>query len=151
MRPLEVVRSESRLDALFAKTAGITDIEVQAHWARYLCILVSGYLETSIKEILSEYTRRRADPTVRNYVETQLEWFQNPSLEKVAQLLGAFDKSAVSTIDALDQSTKDAVNSINNNRNSIAHGRNVGIGITTLAGYYGETKKFVAAIANFFQ
>jgi hypothetical protein len=143
MKPLPIVSFERRLEDLFGKTGAITDLQTQAHWSRYLCVLVSSYLEVSVREALSQYTRNRAQPNVLNYVESQLNWFQNPNLERISQLLGAFDPDISVKVAALDQATKDAINSINNNRNQIAHGRDVGIGVATITLYYSEAKRFV--------
>jgi hypothetical protein len=143
MKPLELHRFESRLDELFNKTGVITDTQAQAHWARYLCVLVSGYIETSVRETVSQYTRNRANATVLNYVDSQLAWFQNPKIDKINQLLHAFDPSIAAKIGALDDATKNAVDSIVNNRHQIAHGRDVGIGAVTIKNYYAEVKKFV--------
>ena len=47
MKNIEVIRYQQRLDDLFKKIVAFAeDIELQSHWARYLCILVSGFLET---------------------------------------------------------------------------------------------------------
>ena len=143
MKPFEVHKFESRLDELFDKTGIITDTQAQAHWARYLCVLVSGYIETSVRETVSQYTRNHASPTVLNYVDSQLAWFQNPKIDKINQLLHAFDPNIAGRIGALDDAMKNAVDSVVNNRHQIAHGRDVGIGAVTIKDYYAEVKKFV--------
>lgn len=143
MKPLELHKFESRLDELFNKTGVITDTQAQAHWARYLCVLVSGYIETSVRETVSQYTRNRASATVLNYVDSQLAWFQNPKIDRINQLLNAFDPGIATKIGALDDATKNAVDSVVNNRHQIAHGRDVGIGAVTIKNYYTEVKKFV--------
>lgn len=46
MKPLDVVSFEHRLDSLFERIIDLgDDLEMQANWAKYLCVLVSGYLE----------------------------------------------------------------------------------------------------------
>ena len=72
MRNTEVVRFEQRLDDLFAKIEDVPDLELKSHWARYLCILVSGYLETSVRAIYGEYSKNRANDNVANYVIADL-------------------------------------------------------------------------------
>lgn len=47
---------KDRLDVMFALAAKQgADEEVLSHWARYLCVLTSGFIEVSLKSILSEY------------------------------------------------------------------------------------------------
>ena len=51
----EVARLEKQLDAAFQRVKGLgpaADIEVQSDFARYLCVLVSGYLEKSVAELM---------------------------------------------------------------------------------------------------
>ena len=83
MRSVKVAREQQRLDNMFAKINEIQrispdDLDLQAHWARYLCILVSGFLENSISTIYIEYTKKKATPQIASFVEKELEKFQNP-------------------------------------------------------------------------
>lgn len=144
----EVLRSQSRLDDLFEKVSSLPDDpELQAHWSKYLCVLVSGFLETSIREIFSEYTKTKASPKIINYVEKQLERFQNPNVESVLQLAGAFDPSWRSNLEnTVDEEVLSAVNSIVTNRHGIAHGRNVGLSYAVMYQYYVNSRKLVELI-----
>jgi hypothetical protein len=90
MKNIEVVRYQQRLDSLFEKVKDISDIELQSHWARYLCILVSGYLETSVRAIYNEYSRKRTDENVANYVSSRLKGFQSPKMANIVDLTRAF-------------------------------------------------------------
>jgi hypothetical protein len=79
MKQPEIHRLEQRLDLLFRKAAALSeDLELQAHFARYLCVLVSGYLEAAISEIYSDYARRKGHPNLATYVKRQMKRFQNP-------------------------------------------------------------------------
>lgn len=144
----EVLRSRSRLDSLFEKVSDLSDDpELQAHWSRYLCVLVSGFLETSIREIFSEYTKTKASPKIVNYVEKQLEGFRNPNVESVLQLAGAFDPSWRSELeDTVGEEVLAAVNSIVTNRHGIAHGRTVGLSYSVMHEYYINSCKLVEFI-----
>lgn len=141
----EVLRSRSRLDDLFNKVSDLSeDPELQAHWSRYLCVLVSGFLETSIQEIFREYTKTKASPKIVNYVEKQLERFQNPNAESVLQLAGAFDPSWRFELEnTVDEEVLAAVNSIVTNRHGIAHGRTVGLSYSVMREYYVNSCKLV--------
>ncbi len=113
------------------------DPELQAHWARYMCVLVSGFLETSVRSIYSEYAKEKASPNVVNFVQNQLKQFQNPNMEKLLQLAGQFNPQWREWLEAatLDE-PKAAVDSIVSNRHAIAHGIQVGITLSQVKRYY---------------
>ena len=62
MKNASLVRQLQRLNWLIDNTrrASGDQLELQAHWGRYLCVLVAGFLENAIGEIYSEYARRAA-------------------------------------------------------------------------------------------
>jgi len=131
-----------RLDALFAKIDDLPagDIEIQSHWARYLCVLVGGFIDFAVQEIHIEYSRAHgAAPTVLQYVESRLRRTYNFNTEDILQLAGAFDPLiALELREELQGEPKDAIDSINNNRNLIAHGADVGITYVRIKRYYEE-------------
>ena len=57
------------IDDLFKKTkvAVGDNIEMQSHWAKYLCILSAGFLETALSEIYIEFSKTAASEPVANY------------------------------------------------------------------------------------
>lgn len=138
MSRAEVVRQQQQLDHLFTQIGSFSgDVELQSHWARYLCVLVSGFLETSVRAIYSSYARTKAAPYVANYVEARLKDFQNPKMGKILELTRAFSaewEDALRT--ATEGEPKDAVDSIVANRHRIAHGESVGITYDRMCRYY---------------
>lgn len=138
MKTLEAVRYKQRLDDLFAQISAFSeDLELQSQWARYLCILVSGFLEVSICAIYNQLARRCASPSVANFVECRLGDFQNPRMGKIIELTKAFNPQWASDLEAKTEGEiKDAVNSIVANRNQIAHGKDVGITYIRIKNYY---------------
>jgi len=144
----EAVRYRNRLDDLFNSVGTLgANPELQSHWAKYLCILVSGYLEVAIKEIYREFVGQRADRRVLSFVEAQLNGFQNPNVQKISELAGGFDKDWGKEIsDSLDEELRDHINSIVSNRHQIAHGRDVGLSYTRMRDYYQSSLKLVDLI-----
>ena len=55
MRLLELHRRKQHLDHLFGEARALPDPELKSHWARYLCVLVSGFVETSVLALYREY------------------------------------------------------------------------------------------------
>ena len=119
------VQAKDRLDGLFDKVNEFAgDLELQSHWARYLCVRVSGFIEISVRAILVEYAKNRSDRSIANYVERQLNRFQNPNMERLVQLLQSFNPAwAAELKDATKGEPKDAIDSIRANRNRIAHAK----------------------------
>jgi hypothetical protein len=147
MNDAEVLKGQQRLDHIFKQVGGITDLELQAHFSRYLCILVAGFLETSIRRFYSRYARNGASPQVANYVEIHLKWFQNPTMNKILDVARAFDPSWETQL-RLDTEgdLKDAIESIMANRHNIAHGGATGISYAVIKNYYDRSIKVLELI-----
>lgn len=154
MRSSKIVREQQYLDNLFAKISNIQrispdDIDLQAHWARYLCILVSGFLENSISTIYIEYAKKKATPQITNFVEHKLERFQNPNMEKNFQLMASFDEEWGKQFKIRTEGEiKAAVNSIVKLRNDIAHGKSVSTTYINIKNYYQSSKKLLDVIED---
>lgn len=134
----DVSRTKQRLDHLFERIRVLSDDpEIHSHLAKYLCVLVSGFLETSIRSIYGRYARTRAVPQVANYVERELSFFQNPTMGKILELVGSFNPEWEAELRAaVEGQLKDAVDSIVANRHRIAHGESVGLTFVRIKEYY---------------
>ena len=141
----EIDRQRKRLDATFerASKAG-TDLELSSDLARYLCVLVAGFLEQAVIEIALEHVRKHSHISIQRHVENRLRRFTSANTQNVIDLLGGFDPDWRIDLEAyLVDEHKDAINSVVNLRHTIAHGRYTG---TTLAGvqnYYKVVKRVV--------
>lgn len=138
MNNVDVVRYQKRLDTLFKHVALMADNpELQSHWARYLCILVSGFIEVAVRALYSGYAKNKAAPFVVNYVERSLERLQNPNMEKILSIAVSFSPEWEAELrSATDGELKDAVDSVVANRNSISHGQDVGLTYVRVSDYY---------------
>jgi hypothetical protein len=139
-----------KLDETFerAKKAG-PDPELQSDFARYLCVLVSGFIEKALVELMLEYTRQRSDPSIQRYVENRLRNVTNVNAQRLQELLGAFDSGWRSDLEKyLVDERKAALDSIINLRNTIAHGQSVGVTYIRIRGYYEHVQKVIDHIAD---
>ena len=145
----EVSRLRQQLDATFERVKGVDfDSELQADYAKYLCILVSGYIERAVIELVLEHTRLCA-PTLLRFVEQRTRRLPNMNSYHIQELLGSFDLEWREKIDdILVDEWKDAVDSIVNLRNNIAHGRSIGATYHTVSGYYQRVKHVIDEVAN---
>lgn len=148
----EIKSLTQRLDATFErvhKVLGGLDPENQADYARYLCVLVSGYLERAVCECLIEHARKRGDGKLQRFVEIQLGRFANAKAGKIIAFLDQFDTNwSVEASALLSDQKKDAVDSIVSTRHLIAHGRSVGITYAMVKQYYDAVKDVVTELQN---
>ena len=120
-----------------------------SHWARYLCVLTSGYVEVSLRATLADYVRTRARPEILNYVESQLERITNLNEERVYQLLTAFRPQWDEVFRRLrSDEQKDALDSVVANRNQLAHGASVGLTLARMTDYYRQITSVVDLIGR---
>ncbi len=122
---------------------------MQSDFAKYLCILVSGYVETAVTELLLEHSRRNAAPTVQRYVEAHTRRLTNLNSERLQQLLGSFDPDwRQSLSQLLVDEKKDALDSVVSLRNKIAHGESVGLTYQRIIGYFKHIKPVVEKVED---
>ena len=145
-----VASDEQRLDAVFARVGALQhDPELLSDFAKYLCILVSGYLEKSLAELVLEHSRQVGAPSLQRFVESKTKRFANANAERIAQLLGSFDPGWKSSIESfLVDEYKAAVDSVVGLRNNIAHGVSVGITYASMLEYYKRIKAVVEEVAK---
>jgi hypothetical protein len=150
MNNREVARQHQRLESLIKNTlkASNDDLNLQAHWARYLCILVAGFLENALKEIYSEYIKSKASKPIADYAVSNLMSLQNPKANKFLELAGAFQREWRDSLELFIQENgrKDAIDSIMKNRHEIAHGKDTGITIARIDTYLKRSVEVVEFI-----
>jgi hypothetical protein len=102
-----------------------SETAVQAAFAQYLCVRVSGLVDACIGHILSVHLAHPANrPTARRFAEIRLGNVTNLNARRLSRLLGEFDAQWQVELDAfLDVERRDALDSLVANRNAIAHGR----------------------------
>lgn len=148
----EVDRLKRRLDATFERCRKLgpsVDIETQSDYARFLCILVTGYLEKAVAELVMEHARRSGGPTLQRYVELNTQRFTNATSKKLKSLLGSFNPDWERKLDTvLADEFKDAVDSLLGVRHMIAHGGSASITLSRVADYYKRIQHVIDEIAD---
>ena len=135
------VRYRARIESLLVLSSGGSEdlsdkIEQQAHWAKYMCVLASGYLEVSVKEILLEYSGEKSIPIVARYVEKSWPKSRNMSCENIQSILEKFSKEWEEDFTGwLSKGTerKAQINNLISWRNGISHGNEANTNGVTLA------------------
>ena len=136
----EIDAQQKRLYALFLKANGLSDDpELLSHWAKYLCVLVCGFLENSVELCLTDYCQKRSDEYINNFISAELRSFQNPKMGKILELFGNFSKTWEEDLrEQTEGRISDAVNSIVANRHMIAHGGKSQLSMSAVKYYYAD-------------
>lgn len=141
---------KQRLDATFERINVLdADPELRSDFAKYLCILVSGYLENAVVVLVREHARRSGGPSLQRFVESRTKRFTNANAQRIQELLGSFDDGWRAAMEGcLVEERKDAVNSVVALRNAVAHGQSVDLTYQRIAEYYGRVQKVIERIAD---
>ena len=122
---------------------------LRSHLANYVCILLSGLLETAIREIISIHCESKTIPTISNFVKSRLEQFQNPDPERIANLLASFDPKLKERLENFwSGEVKDAIGSIVGNRHLIAHGRDTSLTLSRVSDWFASTRRLIVFIQS---
>jgi RiboL-PSP-HEPN len=145
MKNAEIQKQISAIRLLIKRTSEASngDIEIQAHWAKYVCILVAGLLENAISEIYSDFSSRAASELVANFAGSKLAQIQNPKANLFIEVAKSFKVSWGAELETyIDQDgRKDAINSIMANRHQIAHGKQSGITVARVSAYLNKIEE----------
>lgn len=142
-----LTRDRQKLDNLYAKISVVNETEMKAQWAKYLCVLTSGYLENSIRNIISDYAQNKASNPLANFIQKKVKSITNLKNNNLIDLLNSFDSEWGDKYKTnISDEQVDAINSIVANRHLIAHGRNVGITYISVKNYYDDIKPSVNLI-----
>ena len=137
---------QNKLDYLFDlyNTFTIPSLELRSNWSRYLCVLVSGFLEVSVRHIYASYAEDKSDPKTAKYVHSKLNRFTSPKMQNIISLTALFDQVWADDLkDLTDDKLRDSVNSIVANRHQIVHGENNNISYSRIKDYYEDAKEVV--------
>lgn len=152
---ISVISSQKRLDTLETRASALpvsSDPELQSQIARFLCVLTSGLIEQAVISLLDEYIRRRSTPRVQRYAGYQVSRLQNAKFDDILTLLGRFDPDWRIYIEAnVTDEVRAAIDSIVNNRNQIAHGKQANISLGTFSSYYIKVKAFLLHLEAFLE
>ena len=152
MRSRALFSQHQRLTWLLgqAKCFSSEQFELQAHWARYLCVLAAGFIENSLADVYSRYARSSANPSISNFVEATLRKIQNPKSSRFLETARAFITEWEETLsDFLDMDgRREAIDSIMANRHLIAHGKDSGISLVRVSDYLAKSIQVIEFIEN---
>ena len=119
--------STVRLDAVFARAGRFADApDVEADYARYLCILVTGFIEQAVERSISAYVDAQGDQRLSRYIATTFRQGRNMRAREILDIVGRFDENWRSQLnEKLTLRHREAIGSVYASRNKIARGEDV--------------------------
>ncbi|WP_413174208.1 HEPN domain-containing protein [Anabaena azotica] len=147
-----ILAHRKRIDNLFTKVSSIPieESEMRSEWSRYLCVLVSGFIEESLRVLLEKYCEGKAVPNIQNLVRKQIQDITNCKTNRIIEILGKFStnwetefRNKIESESKIDGEIKNAIDTVINNRHSIAHGRSTPMSYSNISNYYKNVKKAV--------
>jgi hypothetical protein len=139
MRNREIGSQYNKIKSIIERTRSAcdSDIEIAAHWARYLCVLSAGFLENALALLFVEKIQRTASPYIISYVAAQLATIQNPKSRKFVETARSFKEQWGVDLEAYmgANGRKEAIDSIMTRRHEIAHGKDSNISLSQVIDY----------------
>jgi RiboL-PSP-HEPN len=149
MKSLNLSKELQRINDLVTKTneACSTNLEMQSHWAKYICILSAGFLENALKDTYTGYATKQVSQPVAKFVASKLSSIKNPKTERFLEIAGAFKEDWVTELSSYVQQNgrQEAIDSIMNNRHLIAHGKmqNSNISLVQIKAYLAKAVEVI--------
>lgn len=131
------------------ETAENTEGVVQAVYASYLCVRVAGYLESCLKEEITQFIDKKCPPHIKSYIAKSLQNTTNLTRKKIRESLKSFCDDWCEYFEGnITEEQTQSIGSIYDNRNSIAHGQNSGITLSQIKKHYANIEQVVEIIHN---
>jgi hypothetical protein len=156
----EIINYEAQLNKLLAEVRSLNPADnLYSSMNDYVCIRITGYIETSLDSLLITYTDGATTTSaLKNVIHIYISGHHSAKYDKIKEMLGAFDEhwadNFVREIDLENKRSKkdlaQTLNTIFSMRNSIAHGGAASVNITpsSLRAYYESAKQIIRIVAR---
>jgi hypothetical protein len=140
-------QQEKKIDSLFELVGQVADDETKAVLSKFLCVRTSGFIESSLKNLLNEYIQGTSPKNIQQFVYKKIKTITNLKFEKLSETLALFsEKWKEDFVDMISDEQKASLNSIVSNRNNIAHGEIDSISFEIMKEYYKHARAVVDAL-----
>ena len=121
----------------------------QSYFAKFLVVFICGIYEEAIETIINERMGRLNFPPVSKFIEKALRrWFRNPDISNIKKFVNDFDQSWGNAIDQLSQQSKTVLDSIVQDKNSLAHGNTCNITLNDIVQFYRDSRVVIETLDN---
>ena len=143
-----------KLVALFARAKSLTSrpgdqAELQADYARHLCVLLSGFMERSLAEIILFYAEKKTAAPLRSFLEVSLRRLTNVDKDRLLTVVGSLDAGWRAQLDEyVVEERQAALNSIVGLRNDIAHGGGASVSLRQVEKYWDSLQEIIDKVED---
>lgn len=152
MKNQEISRQLQKLKTLIdqTRTACGDNLELRAHWAKYICIVSAGLIENSVSEIFGDFIDHKSSKPVAAYARAVLSQVQNPRTQKIIDIARSFKPEWGDELENFvnDEGRKEAINSIMSNRHLIAHGQNSSVTISQVKTWIDKSVEIIEYVED---
>lgn len=150
MKSTALKNEQNQIDKIISQLGTYAgDPYFEALLVYYLCIRISGFLENCIRIYFLEYSNLKCKEYVKTYMENRLKRFPNPTWNEIVKLIKDFNETWVVNLKkSVTPQWLSSLESINNNRNNIAHGGTSSITLRELITYYKDVICIIETIEN---
>ena len=140
----KLAQEEKKLDSLFEVVQNVEDEEQKALLSKFLCVRASGFVESSIRNLIAEFTDGTSPHQIQSYINKEVRYITNLKYRRLIEVLSDFDKKWADQFESqVNDEQKAALNTVVSNRNNIAHGENDAISYVLMVEYYQRIKEVV--------
>ena len=137
-------QEEKKLDNLFDVVRNVKDEEQKALLSKLLCVRASGFVESSIRNLIAEFIDGTSPHQIQSYINKEIKYITNLRYSRLVEVLNGFDENwADQFASKINDEQKSALNTVVSNRNNIAHGEVDAISYTLMVEYYQRIKEVV--------
>ncbi|MBI2055077.1 MAG: hypothetical protein HYT39_03200 [Candidatus Sungbacteria bacterium] len=121
----------------------------QAYLAKFLVVYICGIYEEVVETIVNEMVSMIRNNGISNFVKSSLgNNFRNPDTEKIGELLGRFNPTWKAAVRSIPRQNRDALNSIVENKNALAHGQPITVTLAEVYKYHSDAMYVINTIDN---
>jgi hypothetical protein len=144
-----VRQREQKLQSLFRLIDGQSlDAELGSHYARYFCVLIAGFAEQALKELISEHARAKASAPVHRFVELNVNKVWGINQSKLREVLDSFDLAWYEGLEGSMPQEISSLHSVGKLRDNISHGNDGGVTIETMRQYSADVFKLYRRLSE---
>ena len=136
------------------------DDNLKSHLAKYLCVLISGYIEKKISTIIITEIDKKIPKRINNYVTNDIRTLTNANFKKIKNLFNKFDskwgtnfENELERYSFVEGTLRGSLDYIISQRHTIAHGISYQSNISPeqIKPYWEEAEIILVIIENLFE